>query len=494
MEANFFRFAVDELNSKITGLRIQKVFMPGRGVWTFSFGGPYNLLFFCLPRTGGFFLSRDKPANPAQPSSQAMWLRKRIKNQKIIRCMNFWPWRRAAFELSGTEEFLVLDIRKGISLVRDPGEPEFSLSWPRPEEIELSPEIWKTHPHITPLLRRALSGLPSKEASQLLKDLESGNPPGFYLHEVSKGNRQPGCFPLHDAAGYENFPCALEAARAHGWPIVSAALDDARARTRAVDAEIKRLGKNLDKLRKDKQRLNLMVQMGQSGELIKANLYSLDSGARKEELRLTGADGAEINIRLDPKKTIQQNMVRFFNRAAKGRRGLEFVGKREKELQQKLKNISAGDFIDHVPSSKGSDAAKKVSMTRSAPGCSSFRSSDGFLILRARNRQAGHKLLSTAAAPHDLWFHVQDGPGAHVILKRAHELMQVPEKSMKEAAGLAALASYRKNDLKAAVYCARVKDVRKIKGLQQGMVQADRVLRSITVYIDPDQEGLLKIS
>lgn len=72
--------------------------------------------------------------------------------------------------------------------------------------------------------------------------------------------------------------------------------------------------------------------------------------------------------------------------------------------------------------------------------------------------------------------------------------MQVPEKSMKEAAGLAALASYRKNDLKAAVYCARVKDVRKIKGLQQGMVQADRVLRSITVYIDPDQEGLLKIS
>ncbi len=493
MEANFFRFAIDELSSSIKGLRIKKVFMPGQGVWTFSFGGPVNLLFFCLPRTKGFFLSRDKPANPAHPSSQAMWLRKRIKNRKIVSCRNFWPRRRAAFELSGTKEFLVLDISNGISLVPDPGEPEPSLSWPDPEEIGLSQEIWKTYPHITPPLRRALSGLPPERGRQLLRNLELGNPPGFYLYEDKKGNRQPGCFLPYDAAEYETFPSALEASRAYGWPIVSEVLSDVGTRIRAVDSEIKRLGKNLNKLSKDKERLNLMVQMGQFGDLIKANLYSLDSGARKEELRLRDADGSEVNIRLNPEKTIQQNMVRFFNRAAKGRRGLEFVQKREKELQHKLENISAGNFTDLCISRKDSSAAGKVSGTRSASGYSSFRSSDGFLILRARNRQAGHKLLSAAAAPHDLWFHVQDGPGAHVILKRAHELTEVPETSLKEAAGLAALASYRKNDLKAAVYCARVKDVRKIKGLQQGTVQVDRVLRSLTVYIDPDQEDLLKI-
>ncbi|RQD56931.1 MAG: DUF814 domain-containing protein, partial [Desulfonatronovibrio sp. MSAO_Bac4] len=117
----------------------------------------------------------------------------------------------------------------------------------------------------------------------------------------------------------------------------------------------------------------------------------------------------------------------------------------------------------------------------------------GFIIIRAKNSESGHKLLSYGAAAHDLWMHVQGGPGAHVIIKRDHGLQEVPESCLKEAATLAALSSYRKNDDRAEVYLASVKDVRKVKGLGQGRVLMDGNVRTIIVNIDPFLESKLHL-
>ncbi len=97
------------------------------------------------------------------------------------------------------------------------------------------------------------------------------------------------------------------------------------------------------------------------------------------------------------------------------------------------------------------------------------------------------------AAAHDLWFHVQGGPGAHVILKRNSPLTEVGEKSMLEAAGLAALASFRKNDLKAEVMCARASELRRIKGMDPGKARVDRIIGCFAVSLDPDLEKNLEI-
>ncbi len=493
MEANFFRFSVEELYPKIKGLRIQKVYMPAPGVWTFSFGGSLNLIFFYLPGGGGFYVDSDKPSNPQEPPAQAMWLRKRVKNQKIINCLNLWPERKLAFELSLTGEFLVLDICKGAFLEPMEKVPGLVPDWPDAEEISANSEIWRKYPHITPPLRAALSGLSYDNARKLLDDLKKGMAQGFYLYEDEKGRKKPVCFLPHGTAGHQSFESALEAARAYGCPQVQEMITDAPGRRKLVNSEIKRLNKNLDNIEKDKNRLVQMIRDAQLGELIKSQLYILESSLRKEEVTV-GDEGSKRTIKLDPRKTILENMERFFKRAAKGRRGLEFVKKREKELRKKIENVSSSLFVDKnsTPEKTGS-AYKKQEFPGLKTNARWFRSSDGFIILRARNRQAGHKLLSREASPHDLWFHVQDGPGAHVILKRAHELVDVPERSLKEAANLAALASYKKNDLKAMIYCARVKDVRKVKGLEQGRVHVDNPLKSIMVNVDPEKESILEI-
>jgi len=495
MEANFFRFAVEELFHKIHGLRIKKVFMPAQGVWTFSFDNSLNLIFFRAPKGGGFFLSQEKPANPSEPSAQAMLLRKKIRNKRIVSCQNLWPWRKMALEMSATREFLILDICRGVFIENQTAVPEALVAWPGLDEILSSIEIWKAHPQITPPLRDALSGMSEDDCRELLDHLRQGIAPGFYLYQDSKGGEKPGCFlPGNFSGEYQSFESPLETARAYGWPIVHEMVTQGFNQSRIVNSQVKRLSRNLTKIDNDRIRLAQMVEEGDFGNLIKSNLHVLDSKARMKEVILKDEKGIERLIKLDPKRTILENMQVFFNKAAKGRRGLDFIETRKKELQEKIDNLSDELIIDHSSLTERPASIGKGRGTSSGTMSRFFRSSDGFLILRARNRQSGHKLLSREASPHDLWFHVQDGPGAHVILKRAHELVHVPQKSLEEAANLAALASYRKNDHKALIYCARVKDVRKIKGLEQGRVQVGKVLKSILVNIDPEKESMLEIT
>ncbi|RQD60657.1 MAG: DUF814 domain-containing protein [Desulfonatronovibrio sp. MSAO_Bac4] len=495
MEANFFRFAAEELFQKIRGLRLEKVFMPARGVWTFSFGSSLNLVFYTSSKEGGFFLSQEKPPNPPNPSAQVMWLRKKIKNRKVTDFRNLWSRRRLALGFTSVQDFLVLDIRKGVSMELDLSEDSCEIAWPQLQDISSQERIWEKYPQITPPLRKKLSMLNEKEGGELLKTLEMGHVSHFYISSTPGLNPSPLCFEP-ECKMFHKFDSALDAALEHGWPQVHALVSDLKGSQKEEHASLRKLRKNLDNLEKDRKRLKEMISRSISGQIIKNNLYAIDHDKRQNELSLPDETGNIHKIALDPRLSIRENMERFFKRAAKGKRGLDFVQKREKELLKKiesftkdsLKNKLLSQEKEKVLSKPGSKKIQKYKID-----VSYFKSSDGFVIIRAKNRKSGHKLLSSMANPHDLWFHVQGGPGAHVILKKDHDSVAVPEKSIEEAAVLAALASYRKNDLKAEIYCSKVRDVRKIKGLEQGRVHVDKVLFSVSVSIESDLDSLLKI-
>ena len=120
-----------------------------------------------------------------------------------------------------------------------------------------------------------------------------------------------------------------------------------------------------------------------------------------------------------------------------------------------------------------------------------FRSSDGFTIIRGKNKKANHDILSKAASPFDYWLHVADGPSSHVILKRDHPGREVPEATLTEAAILCGLKSYRSEDDKADIMYALVKDVRKVKGFAHGQVAVDKRLGTLRVKLDASLEKTL---
>ena len=120
---------------------------------------------------------------------------------------------------------------------------------------------------------------------------------------------------------------------------------------------------------------------------------------------------------------------------------------------------------------------------------SRFKSSDGLVILRGRNAN-GNRALLKIASPHDYWFHSQNGPSAHTVLRRAHALVEAPEASLLEAAGLTALKSAWKNDSRAEIIMALVRDVRPLKGGAPGQVLVDKILRTLVVRPDAELEKL----
>ena len=77
-----------------------------------------------------------------------------------------------------------------------------------------------------------------------------------------------------------------------------------------------------------------------------------------------------------------------------------------------------------------------------------------------------------------------------MILRRDHPGHEAPRRSLEEAAGLAALASYAAGAGTADVWMARVGDVRRVKGGAPGQVTVTRMLETLRAAADPALENL----
>lgn len=494
MDASVFCFVARELAGRIVGMRVEKVFAPLPETWTISLGRA-GYLVLCTAKPAPFlFLSGHKPENPQNPSGRAMWLRKRLKGRRILSLLSDWPMRRFALELSSGEgRWLVLDLAAA-PLVTDLlpdgfGDEPF---WPDLGRITGEEGLWRELPHLTPPLRHHLRALSPDEAGALLERLKAGAITTFYHGFDHRGRPQVRLWPLDGGGACSS---ALEAAqKAHGRNLAEmerahAGADSAAARN------IRRLQRALERVRDDEARLRGLVEERRNGLLLQAWLHRLDRNVRLGVLRLQDEQGADIELRLDPGLTVRENMERFFTRAAKGERGLGIVAARALALGRELEAARRGQ----------APAAPEPGREENAPASAvlpakyrkikvqAYRSSDGFFIVRGRSAQANHQLLTQAASPFDYWLHAQDGPGAHVIIKRDFPTQEVPERTLQEAAALAALASHLKLSDRGDVLLCLVKDVRPIKGAALGMVGVDKIARTLRPAIDPGLEEMLRL-
>ena len=494
MDASVFCFVAKELAGRIVGMRVEKVFAPLPDTWTITLGRAGYLVLCTARPTPFLFLSDHKPENPHNPSGRAMWLRKRLKGRRILDLVSDWPMRRLALALSpGEGRWLVLDLAAA-PLLTDHlpagfgGEP----FWPDLDRITGEEGLWRELPHLTPPLRHHLRTLSPDEAAALLEKLKAGTISTFYHGLDHRGRPQVRLWPL-DGGG--DCSSALEAAqKAHGRNLAEmerahAGADSAAARN------IRRLQRALERVREDEARLRDMMEHRRYGLLLRAQLHRLDKNVRLARLRLPEETGEEVDVRLDPGLTVRENMERFFARAAKGERGLGIVAARALALGRELEAARQG--LAPVPSPPGREVT--VPPMAALPAkyrkikVQAYRSSDGFLIARGRSAQANHQLLTQAASPFDYWLHAQGGPGAHVIIKRDFSAQEVPERTLLEAAALAALASHLKLSDRGDVLLCLVKDVRPIKGAALGMVGVDKIVRTLRPAIDPGLEERLRL-
>ena len=118
-----------------------------------------------------------------------------------------------------------------------------------------------------------------------------------------------------------------------------------------------------------------------------------------------------------------------------------------------------------------------------------YESSEGFKIFVGRNNIMNDKLTLKTAKNYDLWFHVKDGAGAHVVVQSENG-RKFTDKLIREAAMLAAQNSKAAASSNVAVDYTIIKNVKKPGGAKPGMVIYDNYN---TEYVTPNFEELERI-
>ena len=112
-----------------------------------------------------------------------------------------------------------------------------------------------------------------------------------------------------------------------------------------------------------------------------------------------------------------------------------------------------------------------------------YRSSDGFLILCGRNNLQNDQLTLKDSRNYDLWFHTQKIPGSHTVV--VAEGKEIPNRTMEEAAIIAAYNSKARASSKVPVDYVLIKYVKKPQGAKPGMVIYDNYK---TAIVTPDED------
>ncbi len=254
---------------------------------------------------------------------------------------------------------------------------------------------------------------------------------------------------------------------------------------RTVKTARDRAARKLATQREDYQKTLGREDFRRRGDLITANLWRLKKGDRVLECEDYYQEGSPtVEIVLDPLKTPQQNAAkcyREYNRLktaqlhlaewiARGEKELDYLesvleelsrAEGEKELAEIRRELTETGYLKAQKNAKGAKSAPEPKPLR-------WRSSAGLTILVGRNNTQNDRLTLREARKTDLWLHAQRIHGAHVIL--CCEGQEPDERSVYEAACLAAWHSQGRESGKVPVDYALVRYVKKPNGALPGMV------------------------
>jgi len=239
-------------------------------------------------------------------------------------------------------------------------------------------------------------------------------------------------------------------------------------------------------------------ELREKGDLISANLYTLQKGDAKATVLNFYSPGEEyVDIELDPMLTPAQNAQRYYalyrkadtaekmlvKLVSQGEAELVYIdsvfdaltrASGESELDAIRSELAAGGYV-RAHAKKGGKREDKLAPMR-------YLSSDGFTILSGRNNLQNDRLTLRESRATDLWLHTQRIPGSHTIILA--EGREVPKTTIEQACVIAAYNSKARDSGKVPVDFTPIRNVKKPGGAKPGMVIYDHYQ---TVIVDPDE-------
>lgn len=502
MDAHLFRLFCARIELFLMGARIEKIQEPAPGflmLGLYNMGKRQYLYFYFDKKTPLCFISARKLSADAPTDARIMRIRKYF-NQKRTSAVVCQPFARRIWLMASGERpvWLCLDVTAGAD-IRFFDDDQFpvqeNIAWPARDEIGSALANWREWPMLTPALRRTLALLEEREQWALMADLESGHGDIFYYTDKDgapgKLSAWPLPSPLRSALQENHSEDVLAILEKAGFELFGRIKTRQESRIdRAMRKRVRQLEKILARLDQDERKMRALLSREDDALLIQANLWRLPCREKTALLTLEHG-GEEKKIALDPRFDITGNMERFFHHIHRARRGLAMLAKRRAEVLAEREELERTGIVTAAqPQTPKSLTVKKAppAIGGSLPkNVQLFTSPDGHVILRGKDAK-GNIALRKLANPYDYWAHVENGPGAHVILKRSAPNEDPPEDVLTLAGSLAANKSWLCEAASASVMFAEVRHVKPARKGPAGLVTIDKIQFTIMAPIDKSLE------
>ena len=539
---------VSELNNKLVGGKINKIFQPNKMevlLSIYNSGKNYNLNINLNPDFCRITLTKFTKPNPLTALNFCMLLRKYLVGSKILSISNYDLERTIEIKLECYNELNDLVIRKLYIEIMS-RQSNIILTNENNVIIDSLKHFEKALPaHIfefTPITKQSFISLESfKDFCNLINNSQSNtleekisntfigiskSSIKTYLSILSISNTNYNNSDLEKLYNYlkeliinitngninvlfeENSFSIISDKNANSFENsnINYLLDDFYYKTeqenlfksaknnllKIVLTNLKKTSKKLENINKKLEECDNMETYKIYGQLLTSNLYRLNSNENKNFVELENYydNNNLIKIPLDNTINIHKNADKFFKKYNKLKNTLEIVDVQKKEALLEINYIKsvvyslekAKDFEDlndiyteitdnfQTKNFKNiNQNTKKKKIPSNAPTLESI-TIDNYLIYYGKNNTQNNYLSLKFASKNDIWFHVQDIQGSHVVLKINTPDEEIPENILFECAKLAKENSKAATSLNVPVDYCKIKFVKKIPGAKPGMV------------------------
>jgi predicted ribosome quality control (RQC) complex YloA/Tae2 family protein len=259
----------------------------------------------------------------------------------------------------------------------------------------------------------------------------------------------------------------------------------------------RKMAVRLQELEKCKNREQLRIY----GELLKANLYAITRGQSVAEVPNYYSENMEtVRIPLDVSLSPSDNANKYFKEYKKTYTAEQTLKKLTETDKDEL--VYFDSVLDSIERSttladitqireelaeagyiKQTTQQNRKKGNQNANQFKEYTSKEGYKILVGKNNKQNDYLTTVLANKNDLWFHVKNIAGSHVLVLCGGN--DVSDETILKAATLAALNSKAANSSNVAVDYTPVKFVKKPNGAKAGMVI---YTTNKTVYVTPKGE------
>lgn len=361
-------------------------------------------------------------------------------------------------------------------------------------------------------LQARYQGLGRQSAQELARELQASSDLPTTYHTFLKQFENPDPVIYDDNNGKRQFaaflPSNIKEEQLTHYDTLSVMLDAFYAQKAERDRSKELAGQVLkvlhNELKKDRRKVKKLKQQLEDaakadyyrirGEILTTYLGKLTAGMTEITLPNFYDDNKPLKIKLDPELSPSRNAQKYFTKYDKLKTSVDYVKEQLKlandeinylaNIESQIDLASPADIQEirlelqqqGYIKQKRQKSKKRRKVRVSKP--EEFHTSNGTTVLVGKNNLQNDRLSFKIANKNDIWLHVKDIPGSHVIIRDSDP----DEQALLEAAQLAAYFSKGRNSDNVPVDYLPAKRLHKPNGAKPGFVT---FTGQKTLYVTP---------